>query len=179
MPTNTAPKSEKRIISIDRTKPFDPVQFICRVESFVFEGKRVSHQLSDTKRVIIEQDERALVITELDLNKICLKTMLKNNEISICGKERITRLKNAGHIRLDAKVFQVFCENPNIIPEQWKEKVNGSTSCIHFDGTVIRNRFDVHHTLFLFWDDYQWFWGIEYFDCKTYVGGPSVVCVSK
>jgi hypothetical protein len=103
------------ILPIDRTRPFDPVKFL---------GKGWS---------IVEEDERSLALTQLDPTKIRLEHMLKKGEISIKGGERLRRLKEAGYIRLDAKIFQTLWENRAFIPESWKHKD------VYFDGTVLRN----------------------------------------
>ena len=84
---------ESIMIKIDRTEPFNLAQFMVQGSS------------------IEEQDERALVITEVDLSKIRLETTLKPGETPVIGEERLKRLKKAGHIRLDAKVFQTLWEN--------------------------------------------------------------------
>jgi len=109
-------------ITIDRTKPFEPI-FVC-------------------KWFTIEKDEtdvRSMALSEIDLTKVRFVAMLKEGETSITGEERLKRLKAAGYIRLDAKFFQTLWENKQFIPESWKQKVNGNMCSIHFDGTVLRD----------------------------------------
>ncbi len=131
---------ESIMIKIDRTEPFNLAQFMVQGSS------------------IEEQDERALVITEVDLSKIRLETTLKPGETPVIGEERLKRLKKAGHIRLDAKVFQTLWENQSLIPEKWKEKTNGNTTYIFFDGTVLRSPGGFRYALCLYWGGGEWRW---------------------
>lgn len=112
---------DPNMLSIDRSKPFDPVAFI---------GKGWS---------IAEQDERSLALPEIDLSQVCFETMLHEGESSIGGEEKLKRLKTSGHIRLDAKVLQTLWENQRLIPESWKKPTNSNTTFIFFDGTVLRD----------------------------------------
>lgn len=88
--------------------------------------------------VIDEQDERALSITKLDLTKVLFETTLRGTKVEVTGEEQLTLLKEIGHIRLDAKVFQLLYENQELIPEGWKERMDGETRYILFHGTVLR-----------------------------------------
>jgi hypothetical protein len=108
--------ADPSLIQIDRTAPFDPVSFI---------GAGWS---------IVAQDERALVLTELNLNDVTFKTMLHFGEKCIPGEEKLKRLIASGKIRLDARVFQTLWENRSLIPESWK-----SNRDIFFYGTILRN----------------------------------------
>jgi hypothetical protein len=144
-----------QIISIDRTKPFDPAAFIS-------EGWTIE-----------EQDENALALTGIDLAKIRFETTL-----NITGEEKLKRLKKAGHIRLDAKIFQTLWENKSLIPESWKEKINGNIRFIFFDGTVLRNPRGYRSVLSLFWDGGQWDCYYYWLDRKFYACHPSAVLAS-
>ena len=127
---------------------------------------------------IEEQDERALVITEVDLSKIRLETTLKPGETPVIGEERLKRLKKAGHIRLDAKVFQTLWENQSLIPEKWKEKTNGNTTYIFFDGTVLRDPDGDRYALCLYWYDGEWYWYYDWLDVDFGASYPSAVLAS-
>ena len=151
---------ESMMIKIDRTEPFNLAQF--RVQGSSIE----------------EQDERALVITEVDLSKIRLETTLKPGETPVIGKERLKRLKKAGHIRLDAKVFQTLWENQSLIPEKWKEKTNGNTTYIFFDGTVLRCPGGSRCVLCLYWHDGEWYWHYRWLDDGFGASDPSAVLAS-
>ena len=151
---------ESIMIKIDRTEPFNLAQFMVQGSS------------------IEEQDERALVITEVDLSKIRLETTLKPGETPVIGEERLKRLKKAGHIRLDAKVFQTLWENQSLIPEKWKEKTNGNTTYIFFDGTVLRDPHGVRFALCLYWDDGEWRWFYCWLGYGFGASDPSAVLAS-
>jgi hypothetical protein len=62
--------------------------------------------------------------------------MLRIGERYISSTERIRRIKEAGYIRLDAKIFQTVMENLHRVPNTWKEKMDGKTMYINFDGTI-------------------------------------------
>jgi hypothetical protein len=109
-----------RIICIDRSLPFDSAEFI---------GKDWG---------VIEEDERSVALTEVDLSSVRLETCLRA-ERYIPGETRLCRLKEAGYIRLDAKVFETLWRNQHLIPEGWKEKTYGYVTHVYFDGTLLRS----------------------------------------
>ena len=106
----------KYVVRIDRTQPFDLVKFLGLGEGWSVE----------------EQDEYALKITELSPSKVLLKAVFSEAETGITGDETRRRLKESGHILLDAQVLAVLLENQEKIPESWEGKD------VYFDGTVIR-----------------------------------------
>ncbi len=129
---------EATIISIDRSKTFDPVAFI---------GKGWS---------IVEQDDRSLALTQIELGKIDFAHMLEKGETQIKGEDKLNRLKKDDRIRLDAMVFQTLWENQSLIPASWKEKTKGNTTYIFFDGTVLRSPGGGRYVLCLCWDVGGW-----------------------
>lgn len=139
------------ILTIDRSRPFDPAKFI---------GKGWS---------IAEQDERSLVLSEVNLRNIRLETMLKDGEGSVQGEEKLRRLKKSGHIRLDAKVFYALWENKSLIPESWKGKT------IYFDGTILQNPDGNRYVLYLFWSGDEWRWYCLWLKRGWYGDNPSAV----
>ena len=149
-----------QIINIDRAKPFDPVAFI------------------DKDWTINEQDEKSLALTEVGITKVRFETMLKSNESSVVGEEKLKRLKKAGYIRLDAKVFQTLWENQDLIPESWKEKINGNTRYIFFDGTILRYPDGRRCVLFLCWCGDRWNWSCSWLDGGCSSNYPSAVLAS-
>ncbi len=152
---------ESKIVKIDRSKPFDPVSFI---------GKGWN---------IEEQDERSLALTELDLTKVQFKTILKDNEKIVEGEKKLRRLKEAGYIRLDARIFQTLWENQYLIPEKWKEKTEDNIIFIYFDGTILRCPSGSRCVLSLCWLDGEWDWGYSWLEGDWRVGGPSAVLASS
>jgi len=151
---------KSRIITIDRTAPFDLVKFLGQ------------------DWAIDEQDERSLALTQVDLANVQLEHMLKKSESRIKGEEKLKRLKKAGHIRLDAKVFQTLWENQALIPESWKEKTDGCTTFIFFDGTVLRCPDGRRDVLSLCWGGGQWYWNGRWLGRDWHVYGPSAVLAS-
>lgn len=121
-------------ITIDRSQPFNPVKKM------------------GLGWTIEEQDERSLVLTQVDLSKVCLESMLKPGEDGIFGRERLRRLKEAGYTRLDANVLMALCKNPEIIPDSWSKE-----NVVYFDGTIFRDQSGGHHILCLHHCD-CWLW---------------------
>ena len=111
-----------RTIKINRKKLFDPVQFM-------------DHQGLE----IEEQDERSIMLEEIDSSAIALESMLQGETV-IRGEEHLKRLKQTGHIRLDARVFQTLWENQHLIPEHWKGTTDDPKH-IFFDGTILKNQY--------------------------------------
>ena len=151
---------EPRIIPIDRAQPFDPVKLLGQ------------------GWVIDEQDERSLALNQVDLAEVKLEHMLKKNENRIKGEEKLERLKEAGHIRLDAKIFQTFRENQALIPEAWKQKTKGNTTFIFFDGTILRDPYGRRYVLCLYWRGGRWGWGCIWLEDDWDVSRPSAVLAS-
>ena len=140
------------ILAIDRSRPFNPAEFI---------GKGWS---------IAEQDERSLALSKVDLAKVNLVTMLKDRETRVQGEEKLIRLKKSGHIRLDAKAFQAFWENKTLIPEGWKEK-----TAVYFDGTVLRDPYGYRCVLCLDFGGGEWGWRCFWLEFGWGAGYPSAV----
>jgi len=137
-----------RSIKIDRKKLFDPVQF-------------TYHQSLE----IEEQDKRSIVLDEIDSATISLESMLKDEPV-IGGEEHLERLKQAGHIRLDAKVFQTLWENQHLIPEYWQGTPDNPKN-IFFDGTVFKDKCR-RYVISMYWDvDQEWSWTY----CRLDIGG--------
>ncbi len=137
-----------KIIDIERKKLFDPVQFM-------------HHRGLE----IAEQDERSVMLEKIDVSKIALVSMLRT-DIVITGNEHLKRLKKAGHIRLDARIFQTLWENQELIPESWKGTTDVAKH-IFFDGTILKNQFG-KYVVGMFWDrDNRWNWTY----CRLDLGG--------
>ena len=165
---------QSRIISIDRTKPFDPAHFIGKGWA-IWRGPADGDGLSGEE----EQDLRSLAITELDLAKTRFETMLAPGETEIKGEEKHKRLKAAGHIRLDAKIFQTLWENKERLPEEWKEKVNGNTRYIFCDGTPLRDPHGERGVLCFYWDGGRWSWDVRWLEYDWGAASPSLVLASS
>ena len=151
---------DPKIIQIDRSNKFSPVEFL---------GKGWT---------IEEEDKRSLKLTEVDLTKIRFETCLKVGEGYITGEEKLKRLKSAGHIRLDVQIFLTLWKNQHLIPDKWKEKTNGNTTYFYFDGTVLRYPDGHRYVLCLYWDGDGWEWDYSWLDGDWDVDRPSAVLAS-
>lgn len=151
---------EPKVIPIDRSTKFDPTKFI---------GEGWS---------IVEEDERSLNITEVDMSKVSFEAMLEQGETYVIGEEKLKRLKEHGGIRLDAKVFQTLWENQHLIPASWNEPTNGNATYIFFDGTVLRDPFGGRCVLCLYWRGGEWDWDCRWLDDLWSAGRPSAVLAS-
>lgn len=141
-------KRTSRTIKINRIKLFDPVQFM-------------HHRGLE----IEEQDERSVMLEEIDSSAISLESMLQGEKV-IRGEEHLMRLKQMGHIRLDARIFQTLWENQHIIPEHWQGTTNDPKH-IFFDGTVLKNQYG-RYVISMYWDvDQKWSWTY----CRLDIGG--------
>ena len=137
-----------RTIKINRNNLFDPVQFM-------------HHRGLE----IEEQDARSIMLEEIDSSAISLESMLQNEKV-IRGEEHLKRLKQLGHIRLDARIFQTFWENQHIIPEHWRGTTDDPKH-IFFDGTILRNHYG-KYVISMYWDvDQKWRWTY----CRLDIGG--------
>jgi hypothetical protein len=151
-----------RVISIDRSIPFDPTTFI---------GNGWS---------IEEQDERAIALTEINLTEVMFDSTLEKGEKSIKGEDKLKRLKEkTNRIRLDAGIFKTLWENQILIPEKWKEQTNGNTTFIFFDGTVLRNSNGDRYVLYLYWSDGEWDWDDDWLEDGWRAHDPSAVLASS
>jgi hypothetical protein len=122
-----------------------------------------------------ETDSRSKALTELDLTKVQFVTTLKDGETYVKGEEKLKRLKKSGNIRLDADIFLTLWENQHLIPESWKEKVNGKTRFIYFDGTVLRLSSGDRYVLYLCWCGGAWSWDVRWLDLDWGANRPSAV----
>lgn len=151
-----------RVISIDRSIPFDPTTFI---------GNGWS---------IEEQNERAIALTEIDLTEVMFDSTLEKGEKSIKGEDKLKRLKEkTNRIRLDAGIFKTLWENQILIPEKWKEQTNGNTTFIFFDGTVLRDSSGDRYVLYLYWFDGEWDWYYHWLEDDWNAYDPSAVLASS
>ncbi len=141
-------KTAMNIIRINRKILFDPVQFM-------------QHQGLE----IEEQDERSIMLEEIDLSKITLESMLKG-DLVISGEEHLKRLKKSGYIRLDARIFQTLWENLHLVPDHWRG-TEDSPKHIFFDGTILKNEHG-RYVISMFWDkNRNWRWTY----CRLDIGG--------
>ncbi|MDO8558194.1 MAG: hypothetical protein Q7S09_03325 [bacterium] len=159
-----------QIISIDRSKAFDPAALLGAGWT-IWKGPADGDGLSGAN----DEDERSCALTEADLSKILFADALKGKEMFITGEERVKRLKKAGHVRLDAGIFQFLWENRNRIPKSWEEKINGNIRYIFFDGTILRDPLGNRYALHLYCGASQWGRVYDWLGNNRGASSPSVV----
>lgn len=137
---------DTHVLKIDRVTPFEQLDVCSHLKSSVGQ--------------IHWQDERSLALTEIDIDTIQLVTMLKTNENGINGYERIRRIKDAGYVMLDLRIFFVICQN-RIMAERLLRRVRTKEPKPHnlvyeygqnkphvcFDGTICRISNDPESTV--------------------------------
>jgi hypothetical protein len=164
---------ESNLLRIDRSVPFNPTKFLGEGWS-IWRGPADGDGLSGDE----DQDQRSLGLTELDLSKIQFVTCLRGKETHIGGEEKLRRLKASSRIRLDAKIFQTLWENKDRIPEILKEKTNGYTTYVFFDGTILRCPDGNRCVLCFCWFGGGWDWSYGWLDYDWYSLDPSAVLAS-
>src|SRR3989344_7152332 len=162
------------IIPIDRTKPFNPAQFLREGWRF-WRGSAGGNGLEGE----LEQDKRSLALTQIDTSKILLEAHLKPKETYTTGEERLRRLIAADRIRLDLGVFHAFWNNKTFIPVGFQEKTNNQTTCVFFDGQMLRSPLGERCTLFLCLHvGGEWRWRVYWLGSRRRVNDPSAVLAS-
>lgn len=134
---------ELKSVTIDRTRLFNAFRFVPHLRQFKW------------------RDPRALSIVNLDFTKIQFLTMLRDGEPYITGIEKRERLGKSGYICLDAGVFWYFWDNLHLIPESWKEKIDGHVRVICFDGSILEDDVGLF-VITLYWTNGQWIWNKKY-----------------
>ncbi len=160
---------ESNIIQIDRSQPLTP--------NFIGNGWTIWRGPANGNglRGKDDQDERSLALTKLDLTKVQFETTLKKNENCVGGKERHNRLRKMGYIRLDIKIRQTLFENETLIPESWKDNINGYCRYIFFDGTFLRNPDGQRCVPYMCWRNGEWILSDRWIDMDFGVGDPSAI----
>lgn len=119
------------LLRVDRSKLFDPNTL------FGEEGRYWS---------LSSDDERSVALTEVDNSKVHLMRrenppMYDSPDHAECASWGVvwwrSLLEKRGQIPLDVRFLAAFLENPHLIPEVWKEKIEGRMVDIFFDGTIM------------------------------------------
>jgi len=102
-----------------------------------------------------EQDQRSIALTEIDIEKVCLRSVFCKGELFIDGQTYLGRIRLSSRVSLDIAFFKMFWQNKQMIPEIWKR--NGII--ITFAGTVLYNSLGVPSILTMWWCDIEdkWF----------------------
>ncbi len=128
-----------RVIQIDRTIAFNPANLL---------GPQWS---------IEEQDIDSVSLTEIDLSQVILDNALHDGEDMVRGSTKIHRLRKKKQVLLDIGIFLTLWSDQGLIPEEWKEKTDGDTTFICFDGTILKSPRDVKCIVYLYWKG-EWCW---------------------
>jgi len=160
-----------RILKVDRTRIFNPTEFIGAGWT-IWRGPSDGNGLEGDE----DQDRNALALSELDLNAVTFDDCIEDGEKVVKGEEKLLRLKAKSSIRrLDALTFHTIWENPELIPEHWKEQTDGNTTYRYFDGTVLRNPFGSRCVLCLYFWGGGWRWSYGWLGSGWYSFSPSAV----
>lgn len=145
---NGKPIAPSTILRIDRSAPFNPAKFRGLSKGWrIWCGPANGNGFNGDE----DQDPRFLALTEIDFSQIKFITTLKEGESMVNGEETLRRLKETGHIRLDAKVFEAPLENKDLIPASLQDK------WVHFS-TVLRNPRGFRYILYRSWHGGKWHW---------------------
>lgn len=89
---------------------------------------------------VVEQDSRSLALSEINLDQISFKSMLREGEDRITVAEDRDRLKSSGCILLDAQVLRTFHERSDrVLMRRLYEMKIEPPAFISFDGTVLEH----------------------------------------
>lgn len=147
---------QANLITMDTT-PFDPKVFI---------GPGWS---------IVDDDERANALREIDFSKIIFETTLLEGEKYVKGEDRLRRLKSILHrIRLGAVSFKNIWGNRHLIPDVFREKINGNIRFLFFDGSILQDSTGRRHSLCMWADGSGWHWTLLPLAHKFTASSPSV-----
>ena len=140
-------------LKINRTKPFDPEDFLDQPYWLIWCGP-VNRDGFKGKP---QQCVASLALVSIDLAKVRLVACLKGKEIVVNGEEFLHRLKRAKHLRLDAQVLQALLQNQHLIPDAWKK-----VERVCFMGTeLLLAPSGQRYVLFLKWNGTEWCFGYE------------------
>jgi hypothetical protein len=144
-----------RAIPIKRPTTYDLTAFI---------GKKGGIGKKPWEILTAEADERSTAMESLDFSAVRLESMLRDTEKLISPRERISRVKGAGYVRLDVGMFMAYWENKHLIPERYKEKIDGTDCVVCFDGTIIVGPFNEEYVFCLYWLGNEWHWSLDWLD---------------
>jgi hypothetical protein len=98
-----------------------------------------------------EHDYRSRRLKGIDALNIEWVQVCRPNETSINGEVRLGRLKKAGHIRLDAKMFATLHDNWFRLPLRLLDQLIGG-KWLTFDGTILRDPLGRRVVLAMCWE---------------------------
>lgn len=130
-------------MAIIKAVPFNP-------EKFIGPGWSISWQ-----------SQAILYIPQIDLSEVYLDSFVNPGEVAINLATRKGR-QIIKSIDLDARYFLALWQNKRKIPNEWKKKTRGQTTCIYFTGTELLDPYGRKAVLCLCYRygvwDYDWDW---------------------
>ena len=124
LPQPRASSKGQAIFIVDRSKPFDAARLTGRDWS------------------IVEEDQRALDLPEVDFSKVRFESGLKENESVITGEMKLKNLRDRTEIRLDAKFGQDLYEEEDQETLRWLYDTYG-VRWFECAGTVLQHGSDL------------------------------------
>lgn len=115
-------------------------------------------------------------MASFDPSKLSLHLESEQEKGYVKGEILAERMKGKS---LNSNVFKHLLDNPKLIPESWKEKVNGYIKYIYFFGTVLRDPHGDRCVLCLYWYDGEWQWNASWLGGDWRANDPSAVLASS
>lgn len=162
------------VLTVDRTKPFDPAKFIGGGWT-IWRGPKDGQGLEGEE----EQDARSLKLAEADFANVLFTACLKDDETRVTGEEKLARHIAAGHIRLDAKVGQTLLAEKGQATLNWLYDTFGIT-WFELPGTTLRIAGGLRYFLCLYrGGSGRWDWDYDWLGLGRSVESPSAVLASS
>lgn len=159
--------------AIDRIKPFNPSEFIGHGWA-IWKGHAKSNGMKGRE----EQDQRSLVLSEIDFDKVSFETCLKSGETHITGEEKLKHHAKAGHILPDVQIGKDLFEEEGQKTLEYLYKEKGIT-WFELLGTVLRSSSGSRYALYLYrCDGGRWYWDYRWLGSDRGAGSPSLVLAS-
>jgi|GEM_PF-5144183 len=143
---------------VNRDKRFDPTPFLLRDSS------------------VVSEDQRALRLTEIDLDTVSFETCLKPGEEAITGEEKYRRHIAAGHVLADAQIGLMLYQEEGQKTLEYLYR-NGIHDFELLGTRLMYSREDCDRVciLGLFRDIDRWHWEYFFLDYLPYRQRPSLV----
>lgn len=115
----------------------------------------------------------------IETSRLGLLAGLIGDETTVGGLVKAKRLKDGakqgGYILLGPEDLKLLMENLELIPVEWKEKVNGMTVRIYFHAKPYLDEGDEERVRFLWWSGKRWQVGSDVLDSQQNANTPSAI----
>lgn len=139
----TVAKATSNIFHINRFTPFDPVSLLGTGASF-WKGPKDGKGLKG----MIEQDDRSMALTEIDLATIRFKPYIPDGSV-ISGENRMEAIKTAGDTALDPQIGQSLYEEEGQKALRFLHDTTGVT-WMEFLGQPLCSAYGIRYSLVLY-----------------------------